>query len=156
MPPSPSGFSWQTLMKMALEEARLAFCRQEVPVGSLIIDPHGTILAKTHNRMEVLNDPTAHAEILAIRMAAEKLKNNRLLDCVLIVTLEPCLMCAGAIREARLAGVVFGAFDRVQGGITSTAEVLNIYGQGKNCWHMGGILAKECSQLLNNFFSNRR
>ncbi|MBQ3059268.1 MAG: nucleoside deaminase [Desulfovibrio sp.] len=141
-------------MDMALAEALRAEAEGEVPVGAVVAAPDGRILAACHNQPVGLHDPTAHAEILAMRTAGAALGNYRLNGCVLVVTLEPCPMCAAALLHARLAGVVYGAADPLAGAVTSCAEYLGWPGQGP--WHMGGVQAEACAALLQKFFSLRR
>lgn len=145
-------------MDMALAEARLCMRLGEVPVGALILDPRGQVLACTGNRVERSGDPTAHAEILAMRQAASRLGNHRMGDCLLICTLEPCLMCAGAISHARLAGVIFGAADPFAGALISRADYYDLPGASRKLWHLGGIRGDECAGILQSFFKsgNRR
>ncbi len=152
IPPAPSGHTWQGLMDMALVEANKATQSGEVPVGAIIVSSHGDILAKAHNQCIALNDPTAHAEILALRAAGLNLNNYRLNGATLVVTLEPCLMCAGAIVHARLDGLVYGAADLRAGAITSRCEGLNYSFLNHNVWHMGGINSEECAKVLKDFF----
>lgn len=143
-------------MDLALEEAQKGFASGEVPVGAVIIDPYGEILSTQHNRVEQDLDPTAHAEILCLRKAARILHNNRLEGCVLVSTLEPCVMCAAACINAHIDGLVFGAADPAAGAIISSADLLDISQCHSRIWHMGGILAEKCAALLNNFFKLRR
>ena len=128
----------------------------EVPVGALIVDPAGTILAVEHNQPITLSDPSAHAEIMAMRSAGAVLGNYRLEGCILVVTLEPCLMCTGAIVHARLAGVVYGAADNKAGAVESCFNGLDLPFHNHRVWHMGGIAAPECASLLQNFFQKSR
>ena len=109
--------AFNTYMNYAIEEAKRAFGRGEVPIGAVIIDQYGTILSKEGNRTIELNDPTAHAEILAIRKACDELKNQRLTNCSMYVTLEPCPMCAAAISNARISKLFFGVEDYKSGGV---------------------------------------
>jgi tRNA(adenine34) deaminase len=143
-------------MQMALEEAQAAAQAGEVPVGAVLVGQDGNILAQTHNHMRRFNDPTAHAEILAIRQACEKLGNERLKGCSLYVTLEPCPMCAGAIAEARIAKLCYGAAD-LKGGAVDNGVAL--FGQ-KSCHHapevIGGLRESDCAALLKEFFALRR
>lgn len=152
---APAGTDFLTLMGMALENARLAMYAGEVPVGAVIVASDGRILASQGNRVISSSDPTAHAEILAIREASRKAHNERLCGAIIIVTLEPCLMCAAAILEARLAGVVFGAADTQLGAVVSRHDYPSI-ARGRKVWHMGGVRASECASLLNNFFALKR
>ncbi len=156
IPKAPIGHTWESLMQLALNEAQKGVNMGEIPVGSLVVNEHGEILGLAHNQCIKKNDPTAHAEILALRQAGKKINNYRLLDCYLIVTLEPCLMCAGAINQARLKGVIFGAYDLRAGAICSCLEGLNFSDLKISIWHLGGILSEECKKILQNFFINKR
>ncbi len=155
IPNVPHGYTWDGLMDMAIEEAHKAEKNGEIPVGAVIISSQGQILAKAHNQCISLHDPTAHAEILALRKAGLSLANYRLNNAILIVTLEPCLMCAGALVHARISGLVYGAADRRAGAITSCCEGLNYNFLNHNVWHMGGIRSNECADILKNFFNKR-
>jgi tRNA(Arg) A34 adenosine deaminase TadA len=143
-------------MQMALEEAQAAAQAGEVPVGAVLVAKDGRVLAQTRNQMRALNDPTAHAEILAIRQACEKQSNERLTGCSLYVTLEPCPMCAGAIAEARIAKLFYGAAD-IKGGAVDNGVAL--FDQ-KTCHHkphvIGGLRESDCAALLKGFFALRR
>ncbi|MGB1463861.1 MAG: nucleoside deaminase [Parvibaculales bacterium] len=143
-------------MQMALDEAHIAAQAGEVPVGAVLVGQDGNILAQTRNQMRALNDPTAHAEILAIRQACETIGNERLMGCSLYVTLEPCPMCAGAIAEARIAKLFYGAAD-VKGGAVDNGVAL--FDQ-KSCHHapevIGGLRESDCAALLKEFFALRR
>ena len=143
-------------MDQALDLARQAALLGEVPVGAVIVSADGRILAKAHNRTIVDHDPTAHAEILAIRAACNALGNERLVDCDLYVTLEPCAMCAGAISLARLRRVYFAAFDPKGGAVDHGPR---LFAQ-PTCHHApdvyGGISESDASTLLRDFFSTRR
>lgn len=147
----------QLPMKIALEEATAAAARGEVPVGAVIVDgDSGEILARAGNRVMELSDPTAHAEMLCIREAAASRNSERLTDCDLYVTLEPCPMCAQAISFARIRRLYFGAEDEKGGGV---AHGPRIYGQ-PTCHHKpdvyGGISENEAGQMLRDFFRERR
>lgn len=153
----PHGWgSWDDLMRLALEEAEKAEAAGEVPVGALLVAPDGAIIAKTYNRTITDNDPTAHAEILALREAGEKLQNYRTEDLVLVVTLEPCLMCSGALVHARIRGVVYGAADYKTGAIDSQLSSFELALHNHAIWHKSGILQEECSAQLSAFFKKRR
>ena len=143
-------------MELALEEARKAGAQGDVPVGAIIAAADGGILARAGNAVERGRDPTAHAEMLALREAAARLGNWRLSGCVLVATLEPCAMCAAAIVHARLAGVVFGAADDAAGAVISRAEYLDGPACPSPVWHMGGVRAEECARLLRQCFAGRR
>lgn len=142
-------------MDKALDLAREAALAGEVPVGALVVDDAGTLVGRGRNETEALHDPSAHAEVLALRRAAARIGNHRLGNCVLVVTLEPCLMCTGAIREARLRGVVYGACDDRAGAVESRLEGL-AYASGFIPWHMGGVKSGPCADLLREFFRARR
>jgi tRNA(adenine34) deaminase len=143
-------------MALALDEARAASLRGEVPVGAVLTAPDGTVLAQDGNRIVERRDPTAHAEILVLRAAAEKLGSERLTGCHLYVTLEPCTMCAGAISFARVARLYFGAGDEKAGAVE---HGVRFFGQA-TCHHApevyGGIGEVEAAELLRGFFRERR
>lgn len=143
-------------MEKAFEEARAAAARGEVPVGAVIVDASGRILAAAGNRTLELKDPTAHAEVLVIRQACEVLENERLIDCDLYVTLEPCPMCAAAISFARIRRLYYGAEDPKSGGVDHGPRIFS----HPTCHHApevyGGIRGAEASALLKEFFSRRR
>ncbi len=142
-------------MQQALSQAHNAWALGEVPVGALVVKD-GQVIATGFNQPIGTHDPTAHAEIMALRAAADILGNYRLPGCELFVTLEPCAMCAGAMMHARLARVVFGASDPKTGACGS---VLNLFEQEKLNHHtelVGGVLAEECGALLKEFFAERR
>ncbi|MDD3335862.1 MAG: tRNA adenosine(34) deaminase TadA [Eubacteriales bacterium] len=145
----------ETFMEAALAEARLAFEEGEVPVGAVVVY-NGQVIAKAHNRREQSSDPTAHAEILALRAAGERLGTRRLRGCQLYVTLEPCPMCAGAMVMAELERCYFGANDPRQG----CAESVYALTQDPCFYHrlpcIGGILAEEAQALLTDFFAAKR
>lgn len=143
-------------MDMALALARKGAGTGETPVGALLAGPEGHVLAHAHNAPIRLHDPTAHAEILALRAAGERLHNYRLNNCTLIVTLEPCPMCAAALVHARVGGLVFGAADAQAGAVISRAEYLDVPFCNHKVWHMGGIRAQACADLLRDFFAARR
>ena len=144
-------------MRIALEEAQAAAARGETPVGALVVDPAtGEVVARAGNGPIGAHDPTAHAEILAMRAAAEKLGNYRLTGLTLIVTLEPCAMCAGAISHARIGRVVFGAEDPKGGALLHGPK---FFDQPTCHWRpeiVGGVLASESAELLRGFFRARR
>jgi tRNA(adenine34) deaminase len=143
-------------MYLAMEQARAGEAQGETPVGAVIAGRDGTILAEAHNACIALNDPTAHAEILALRRAAARIGNCRLGGTVLIVSLEPCLMCAGALVHARVDGVVYGAADPLAGAVGSRLEAFALPFHNHSVWHMGGVASEECAALLRNFFLKRR
>ena len=143
-------------MTLALEQARKGGKKGEVPVGAVVLDPNGQILAQSCNAPVSRNDPTGHAEILALRRAAEKINNYRLPGCLLAVTLEPCLMCLGAMIHARVGGLIFGAEDPKSGAVVSCLRGLEL-GFPNHCFPvLGGILAEECGEMLSRFFQARR
>lgn len=146
---------YRRYMQMALVEALAAFEESEVPVGA-VIAYRDKVVAAAHNQRERLQDPTAHAEMIAITQAAESLGSWRLEDCTLYVTLEPCPMCAGAIVQARIPFVVYGATDPKAGAVTSLFELLNDPRLNHRCEVRGGVLADRCSELLREFFRQQR
>jgi tRNA(adenine34) deaminase len=143
-------------MSVALDEARLAAARGEVPIGAVLVDSGGEIIARNGNRTIELCDPGAHAEMLVLREAGRLLGNYRLSDTTLYVTLEPCVMCAGALVHARVSRLVYGAVDPKAGGVVSLFQV----GQDRRLNHLlaveGGLLAAESATLLRDFFRERR
>ncbi len=145
----------EKFIRIALEEARLAFEKDEVPVGAVVVCGDN-ILSRAHNSPILMNDPSAHAEILAIRRAAGRARNYRLVGTTLYVTLEPCVMCAGAIIQARISKVVFGAYDPKSGGVTSLYNILSDERLNHSVEVMGGILKEECSEILSRFFHKKR
>lgn len=147
---------WERLMLEALREARKAGESGEVPVGAVLVDADGRIVGRGHNSPVGAHDPSGHAEINAMRDAARALGNYRLGGSWLVVTLEPCLMCAGAAVHARVTGVVYGAPDPGAGAVQSRLEALDLPFNNHRPWHMGGILENECAALLNDFFAGRR
>ena len=142
-------------MRIALEEAERAYAEGEVPVGA-VITGNGAIIARGHNRPIAAKDPTAHAEICAMRKAAERLGNYRLTGATLYVTVEPCIMCAGAILHARIARVVYGADDHKGGGVVSLYRVVNDERLNHSAEVTGGVLEKECGKILSRFFREKR
>jgi tRNA(adenine34) deaminase len=144
----------QQYMHFAIEQARIA--GEEVPVGAVLVGADGTVLSAAHNLREKLHDPTAHAEILAIREATAKQGIWRLDQATLFVTLEPCIMCAGAIVAARIPRVVFGAWDVRVGAAGSIYDVLRDSRLGKPLEVVSGVLEQECSSLLKQFFEAKR
>lgn len=140
-------------MGYALAEAKKAAALDETPVGAAVVSPRGEILGAAGNRVRALTDPSAHAEILAIREAARRLQSERLSNCLIMVTLEPCAMCAGAILQARLAGVVFGAADTLAGAVVSRADLLCLT---PRVWSLGGVRGEECAAILSEFFAAKR
>jgi tRNA(adenine34) deaminase len=142
-------------MRMALREAERAFEHDDVPIGAVLVR-EGELVSSAHNERELRQDPTAHAEIIALREAARALGSWRVLDAVLYVTLEPCAMCAGAIVLARVARVVYGASDPKAGACGSVLDVLGEPRLNHRPDVAGGLLAAECGTLLSDFFVSRR
>jgi tRNA(adenine34) deaminase len=142
-------------MQIALEQASRAAELGEVPVGALVIKD-GEILGQGHNRNLLDNDPTAHAEIVALRQAAARFGNHRLVGCELVVTIEPCAMCAGAILHARLARVIYGANDPKAGAAGSVLQVLNHPRLNHKLQITPGVLNDRCSEILKSFFQAKR
>jgi tRNA(adenine34) deaminase len=145
----------ERFMRLALAEAARAAREGEVPVGAVVVR-EGRVLARAHNRPIHLHDPSAHAEILALRRAAKKLGNYRMEGCDLYVTIEPCAMCAGAIVQARLRRTVFGARDPKTGACGSALRVLNHRKLNHRVEIIRGVLAAECASVLQEFFRTRR
>jgi tRNA(adenine34) deaminase len=144
-------------MRAALTEAQIALDTSgDVPVGAVIVSPTGEIIARGRNMKELLSDPTGHAEILAIKEAAQVLGDWRLTDHTLVVTLEPCVMCAGAIQASRLARVVFGAWDERVGASGSLYDLVRDKRLGASIEVIPEILAHESSDLLKEFFQKKR
>jgi tRNA(adenine34) deaminase len=142
-------------MRLALEEAELAYRKDEVPVGAvLVLD--GCIIARAHNSPITRNDPSAHAEMLVLRQAAGAAGNYRLAGAELYVTLEPCIMCAGAIVHARLARVIFGARDPKSGAVASLYKILTDERLNHQVAVTEGILKEECGEILSRFFREKR
>lgn len=147
---------WVPYMKRALELARDAEACGDVPVGALVVDIDGKIISEAKNERELTKDPTAHAEILAIRRASESLKSWRLSGCTLVVTLEPCVMCAGALSLSRIDRIVFGAYDPRAGATSSIYEIHNDKRLNHIMVGIAGVLEKECREILVNFFRSKR
>jgi tRNA(adenine34) deaminase len=143
-------------MHLAIEQARSAEADGEVPVGAIVVDAHGEILGRGSNQVLRTSDPTAHAEIVALRAAGAALANYRLLGCTLYTTLEPCAMCAGAILHARIARLVYATPDPKAGACGSVLSVLNHPALNHRVEVVSGVRAEECSALLTNFFRARR
>jgi tRNA(adenine34) deaminase len=143
-------------MEMALDEAKLAAADDEVPVGAVIVSTQQGVIAQAHNQRERLLDPTAHAEMIAITQAAQALHSWRLEHCILYVTLEPCPMCAGAIVQARIPMVVYGAVDPKAGACHSLYGIPTDPRLNHRAVVVGGVLAERCGEALSQFFSARR
>jgi len=144
------------MMRVALDAARNAIASGDIPVGAAIFNSKGVVVAIGHNERELHNDPTAHAEVVAIRRAAEKLGVWHLTDHTLVVTLEPCAMCAGAIAQSRLQTVVFGAWDEKAGAVGSMWDLLRDPRSTFRTEVRAGILADECGELIKSFIQEVR
>ena len=147
---------YQNLMQQALALANQAAIFGDVPVGALVVNDQGEIIGVGENLREKNNDPTAHAEIVAIKNAAQKIVNWRLDDLTMVVTLEPCAMCAGAIVQTRMKRLVFGAFDEKAGAVGSVWDVVRDTRALTKIEVISGVLEKECAQVLTNFFKGKR
>ena len=147
---------YQNLMQQALALANQAAIFDDVPVGALVVNDQGEIIGVGENLREKNNDPTAHAEIVAIKNAAQKIGNWRLDDLTMVVTLEPCAMCAGAIVQTRMKRLVFGAFDEKAGAVGSVWDVVRDTRALTKIEVISGVLEKECAQVLTNFFKGKR
>ncbi len=143
-------------MEMALEEAQIAFEEDEVPVGAVILSLDKGIIARAHNMREQLQDPTAHAEMIALTQAANFLKSWRLERCIMYVTLEPCPMCAGGIVQARLPWIVYGASDAKAGACHSLFNITNDSRLNHRCQVLSGVKADSCADILREFFLKKR
>jgi tRNA(adenine34) deaminase len=143
-------------MRVALDEAHVAESAGDVPVGCVVVDADGQLLGRGHNAREADSDPTAHAEVLAIRQAAEARGGWRLDGCTLVVTLEPCTMCAGAVVLARLDRLVFGAYDEKAGAVGSLWDVVRDRRLNHRPDVVSGVLAEECAGVLRDFFAAQR
>lgn len=143
-------------MLRALAEGRHAPVHGDVPIGAVVLGPDGEVLAVGHNERELHGDPTAHAEVVAIRRAAAHRGEWRLEDCTLVVTLEPCTMCAGAVVAARIARLVFGAYDDKAGAVASLWDVVRDPRLNHRPEVVGGFMAEECAAPLLEFFGGRR
>jgi tRNA(adenine34) deaminase len=151
-----SGLSqWEDPMRLALDQARMAARHGDVPVGAVIVDQAGSVLGAAGNEREIRHDPTAHAEILVLRETSRRLRSWRLTGLTLVVTLEPCTMCAGALVLARVARLVFGAFDPKAGAVSSLFDVVRDPGLNHRVDVRSGILEDECGALLKEFFASR-
>src|SRR5512135_1851963 len=156
--PAPGGGAsgYVPAMRTALQEARLALETGDVPVGAVVLAASGDVLSRAHNMREALADPTAHAEMIALRQAASARGSWRLSGCTLVVTLEPCTMCAGALVQARIARLVYGAADPKAGAVGSLWDVVR--DTRLNCCPevLSGVLGAECGEVLREFFLRRR
>jgi len=147
---------YKQLMQQAIELANQSANFGDVPVGALIVNEQGEVVATGQNLREKDNDPTAHAEIVAMKNAGNKVGNWRLDDLTLVVTLEPCVMCAGAIAQSRMKRLVFGAFDEKAGAVGSVFDVLRGPRTFNNIEIVNRIMSKECSEILKDFFVKKR
>ena len=146
----------EVLMNQALAVAKGALITADVPVGAIVIDPDGNLIGTGFNRREIDSDPSSHAEIVAMREAGKKLNNWRLDGCTVVVTLEPCAMCAGAIAQARIPKLVFGAWDQKAGAVGSQWDLLRDPRQLHQPEVIAGLMADECATLLSEFFKAKR
>jgi tRNA(adenine34) deaminase len=156
MPPVVALDAYDDAMRRAIWEATKAEAAGDVPVGAVVMDPDGTVIGTGHNAREATADPTAHAEILAIRQAASSRGRWRLERCTLVVTLEPCTMCAGAVVLARLSTLVFGAYDPKTGAAGSLWDVVRDRRLNHRPHVIGGVLEEETADVLRAFFATRR
>jgi tRNA(adenine34) deaminase len=148
--------NFDAFMQQAISLAKDAAAHDDVPVGALVVNELGEILGTGHNLREESNDPTAHAEIIAMRNAASKIGNWRMDDLTMIVTLEPCAMCAGAISQSRFKRIVFGAWDQKAGAVGSVWDVIRDQRNLNKVEVITGVLEKECSEILTEFFEGKR
>ena len=143
-------------MDQAIKIAKAATATGDVPVGALVVDKNGVIISQGSNEREANNDPTAHAEIVAIRSATSRIQNSRLDGCTLVVTLEPCAMCAGAIAQSRIGHLIFGAWDEKAGAVGSVWDVIRDPRALYKVNVTAGIRESECAKLLTDFFEDQR
>jgi tRNA(adenine34) deaminase len=156
MPPVGALGAYDDAMRKAISEAAKAELAGDVPVGAVVLDPTGTVIGTGRNAREATEDPTAHAEIVAIRQAAASQKSWRLERCTLVVTLEPCTMCAGAVVLARISTLVFGAYDPKAGAAGSLWDVVRDRRLNVRPEVVGGVLAQECAAVLRSWFEGHR
>jgi tRNA(adenine34) deaminase len=148
--------TWDDAMRLALDEARGALATGDVPIGAVVLDPSGDVVARGRNVREAEGDPTGHAEVVALRAAARALGEWRLTGCTLVVTLEPCTMCAGAAVLARVGRLVFGAYDDKAGAVGSLWDVVRDRRLNHRPEVVAGVLADESTRLLEDFFAGQR
>jgi tRNA(adenine34) deaminase len=148
--------TWGEAMLLALDEARATELSADVPVGAIVVDPDGGVVGRGRNLREAEADPTAHAEMIALREASARMGTWRLEGCTLVVTLEPCTMCAGALVQARVARLVFGAYDPKAGAVASLWDVVRDRRLNHRPEVVAGVLADECSEVLRTFFEGHR
>ena len=154
--PAQPGDAWVDPMRLALDVARSALDTDDVPVGAVVLDPSGSVIGRGNNVREAEADPTGHAEVVALREAAKARGEWRLDGCTLVVTLEPCTMCAGAIVLSRLDRLVFGAYDDKAGAVGSLWDVVRDRRLNHRPEVLAGVLADECTYLLQEFFASHR
>jgi len=154
IPPDPS--SDIAAMRQAIALAAAAAAMDEAPIGCVVLAPAGIVIGRGHNRREIDGDPTAHAEIIAIKQAAAAVGNWRLVDCTLVVTLEPCAMCAGAIVNARIGRLVYGAADPKAGAVRTLYQMCDDPRLNHRVAVTAGVLAEECGAILTSFFRGKR
>jgi tRNA(adenine34) deaminase len=145
-----------TFMRQALEEARLAAREDEVPIGAVVVAHDGAVLARARNQTIARCDPTGHAEIIALREASQAVGNFRLLNTAIYVTIEPCIMCVGALLQARVARIVFGAWDPKWGGAGSLYNLADDARLNHTISVQGGVLEEECRAVMQDFFRSKR
>lgn len=143
-------------MMLAIEEARVALSIDEVPIGAIVVNELGEVISRGHNLRETLSSPSAHAEFMAIELAAKHSSNWRLSGCTVYVTLEPCIMCAGLMHQARIDKCVFGAFDSKAGGLSTLYKIGSDYRLNHQFEVVGGVCEQECAKLLSDFFKMKR
>jgi len=148
--------SYDDAMRHALDEAVLSRASGDVPIGAVVLDPAGDVIGRGHNIREAVGDPIGHAEVVALRAAAEHRGEWRLSGCTLVVTLEPCTMCAGAVVLSRVDRLVFGAYDDKAGAVGSLWDVVRDRRLNHRPEVIGGVLAEESAALLDDFFASRR
>ena len=148
--------NFEVLIQQAIALAKDAAAHNDVPVGALVVNEHGEVLGTGHNLREESNDPSAHAEIVAMRNAASKISNWRMDELTIVVTLEPCAMCAGAISQSRFKRLVFGAWDEKAGAVGSVWDVIRDQRSLNKVEVVSGVLEKECSVMLTSFFEGKR
>jgi tRNA(adenine34) deaminase len=147
---------WTLYMKRAIELARIGEARGDIPIAALVVDKDGQIIAEAHNEREIHRDPTSHAEMLALRRASEKLGKWRLVGCTLVVTLEPCVMCAGALSLSRVDRVVYGAADPKAGAMGSIYKIHEDRRLNHVMDVVSGVCGEECRKMLLSFFRSKR
>ena len=148
--------AYDAAMRAALDEARLALGPGDVPIGAVVLDARGVVIGRGHNARERDGDPTAHAELVALRAAATVVDEWRLTGCTLVVTLEPCTMCAGAVVLSRVERLVFGAYDAKAGAVGSLWDVVRDRRLNHRPEVLGGVLEEDCRTLLDDFFAHQR